>query len=98
MQIKPFNYNRFSACFISFIARILKVILQFDTLVKEEHKNPRVTQERKETDYCKVNHFLASYDSKEAVQDWLHDTNQYFLWTDPWSVQRKYFLSLPEVT
>lgn len=39
MQIKPFNYNRFSACFISFIAPILKVILQFDTLVKGEHKN-----------------------------------------------------------
>lgn len=85
MQIKPFNYNRFSACFISFIARILKVILRFDTLVKGEHKNLRVTQERKEIDYCKVNNFFASYDNKEAVQDWLYDTC-------PQSVQRKYFL------
>lgn len=58
MQIKPFNYNRFSACFISFIAQILKVILQFDTLVKGEHKNWRVTQERKEIDYCKVKNFF----------------------------------------
>lgn len=46
MQIKPFNYNRFNARFIGFVAQILKVILQLDALLNES-ANSRVTQEGK---------------------------------------------------
>lgn len=67
MQIKPFNYNRFSARFVGFVAQILKVILQLDALLNES-ANSRVTQEGKaKLVIRKVNHFAPFYNNKEPV-------------------------------